>query len=139
MKDKNIDSTKKLIEYMESTLGNYYDRTMMNVVLNQNSFFHFGKIIGYKNVKEPIYFTIKVPIIEKHYNYDECGDYEEEDGFLITTKEIKLFKIGTKIVKKPIYEERKDRGMIKFRRYSPLKQKKIIKKGINKLKNKFEP
>ena len=139
MKNKKIDVAENIIECAGSAVASYYDKMMMDTVLNQTQFCHFGNIIGYKKVKQPVYLTIKIPVISKDYDDDYeygTGDFK---GLLISLKEIRLFKIGTKIIEEPIYEERKNKGMIKFTRYSPLKQKEIIKKNISKLNNKFEP
>lgn len=56
-------------------------------------------ITGYRNKKVPVYLTIKYPMIEKYFD-DEYGKFV---GYLIVIKEIKLFRIGTKVEKVPVY------------------------------------
>lgn len=75
----------------------------------------FGKPIGYKSVKIPKYFKIKIPKIEwNHYHSDDYGSMYE--GILIYFESVELFKIGYTIVKKPIYKKSKG-STIKFNRY----------------------
>lgn len=126
---KKIDVVKKITDDMGNNVANYYNKQFLNIATESLSLGPRLKIIGYRKVRVPVYFEINVLVSEKHY--DEDGEYE---GILLKTEKKKLFKIGTKIEERPIYEKPKpSKVAIKFKRYSPLKQKKIIKKQINKL------
>ncbi len=108
-----------------SPLETYYSKKYLE--LASTNFFPshiLGEIIGYRKVKVPTYLTIKVPMVEKHYDSDY--DYEDDEfrGWLISFKEVKLFKIGHKIEEVPIYKKRKPGSVtIKFKRYSKLNPK----------------
>lgn len=126
---KKIDLVEKVIEDMCNVAAKNYDAAFLKSTIQPLSFRPELKIIGYRKVKVPVYFEISVPVTEKHY--DEYGEYE---GMLTRMEKKRLFKIGTRIEEQPIYEKPKpSKVAIKFKRYSPLKQKKIIKKQINKL------
>lgn len=114
-----IDIVKEYSKYAGNALANYYDSLLLNQMQGsplEDSL--FGKIIGYKNIKVPKYLTIKIPVIEKDYDFDsEYGDGSFR-GYLISFREIKLFRIGTKIERMPI--RRKATGKsISWRRYNP--------------------
>lgn len=122
-----------VVEKIQWKLGdeliNVYNKQFLDMVTQSLCFRPELKIIGYRKVKVPVYFEISVPVTEKHY--DEYGEYE---GMLTRIEKKRLFKIGTRIEKEPIYEKPKpSKATIKFRRYNPIQQKKIIKKSINKL------
>lgn len=132
---RETDVAEKIFSAMSEELNSFYDQALLNVMTRPLLFNHHLKIIRYKKVKVPVYFEISVPVWRKHY--DECGEYE---GILMTIEKKALFRIGTRIEEEPVYEKLKpSKATIRFRRYSPLKQKKIIKKQINKLKTAKHP
>lgn len=121
-----------LIDNISDEIANQYDTMMLNSFTKPLTYHPMPKIIRFKKVKVPVYFEIDVPVIKKHY--DEYGEYE---GMLIVMEKKKLFRTGTRIEEVPVYEKTKpSHETIKFRRYSSLKQKKVLKKQIDKLKKK---
>jgi len=131
---RETNVAEKVFSAMNEELNNIYDQELLNVMTRPLSFNHHLKIIRYKKVKVPRYLTIKFPVIERWTDYDGEYSFGDLQGWIIHFKKFNLFKIGTKIEEEPVYEKLKpSKATIKFRRYSPLKQKKIIKKQINKL------
>src|SRR3990167_4956034 len=121
-KKKTVDIASIIAERLAKRLANFYDRTLLERA-STNFFSLCGKIVGYRKVKVPVYLEVTVPVIERHYSdgddYGESGG--EYEGLLISTKKIRLFRIGTKIEKEPIYEKPKGKGpTLKFKRYSSL-------------------
>lgn len=118
-----MKKTNLVEEYSKNAgniMANYYDSILLNQMRTsplEDSL--FGKVIGYKKVKVPKYLIIKLPIIEKDYNTDsEYGDGSFR-GYLISFREVKLFRIGTTIEKQPI--RRKITGKtVKWKRYGDL-------------------
>ena len=86
--------------------------------------FAFGKIVGYRDIKVPVYLRIKVPVIVKHYCEDSEYGQSEFMGWLISFREVSLFRIGTKIEKEPIRKESNIGGTINFVRNKPLNETK---------------
>lgn len=104
-------------EQLGKALGNYYDRTMMDMMTNNTAAeMLFGKVVGYRKQRVPKYLYIPFPAIEKHYNED--GEYE---GLLISVYQKRLFRIGTEIVEVPIYKKKK--STIKFARNGKVETK----------------
>jgi hypothetical protein len=127
---KKINVVEHITWKLGDELINVYNKQFLDIATQSLSFGPRLKIIGYRKVKVPVYFEIDVPVTERHY--DEDGEYE---GMLTRMEKKRLFKIGTKIEERPIYEKPKpSKATIKFKRYSPLIQEKLIKKQINKLK-----
>lgn len=77
----------------------------------------FGKLIRYKNVVQPKYLSFYIPTIEKHYDDDYEYGESEFRGFLLGLKHITTkIKIGTEIVRVPVYKKNKGR-VVNFKRY----------------------
>lgn len=114
-KDLTVTVAKRLGEEM----GNLYDQILINTLTHANQLDEmvFGKITGYKTVKAPRYLTIKIPDISKQYDDDSEYGTGEFEGFLISFKEIKLFRIGTKTEKQPIRKKPKGQT-VSFSRYN---------------------
>ena len=106
----------------QSKASNIYDQEFLRVAsFLANLFLNQGELIGYRKVRVPIYLSIPVPVIEKHYEYGDFGESCELEGLLITIKWIRLFKIWSKIEKVPRYKKLTNKGSkITFRRYKPL-------------------
>jgi len=123
IKEKQGIDLQDVASVMGNTMAKFYDEMLMQQLSSTNLLHEhlFGKIIGYKKVKKPVYLTIKVPHIEKDYDNDIEYGTGEFRGLLISFREVKLFRIGTKIVEKPIYKKIKTGQVIKFSRYSELK------------------
>ena len=103
-------------------LGRVYNQMAMNMLTSwgkTDELFN-GEIIGYRKVKVPRYFRIKIPVISKAYDDDSEYGTGEFEGWLISFKEISLFRIGTDIEKRPIRKKLKDQ-VITWKRYEPLK------------------
>lgn len=116
---KNIILQKT--EEVGNQMASLYDQMLMNALKHANDLdeMMFGKIIRYRNVKVPKYLTVKIPVISRDYDNDsEYGDGSFR-GLLISTREVKLFRIGTAIERQPV--RKKSTGKtIKWERYSPL-------------------
>lgn len=135
IKQKEGIELQDVANVMGDTVAKFYDEMLMQQLSSTNLLHEhlFGKIIGYKKVKEPVYLTIKVPRIEKDYDNDIEYGTGEFRGLLISFREVKLFRIGTKIVEEPIYKKIKTGKTIKFARYSDLKNDR--KKSKKQLKS----
>lgn len=70
----------------------------------------FGKVIGYRWKKEPRYLYLPIPVIEKHYDSDYEYGSGEFEGLLISVVWKRLFRIGSKRVKVPIYSKKQTTG-----------------------------
>ena len=136
IKEKQCIDLQDVASVMGKTISKFYDEMLMQQ-LSSTTLLHehlFGKIIGYKKVKEPVYLTIKIPKIEKDYDNDYEYGTGEFRGLLISFREVKLFRIGTKIIEEPIYKKVKTGQTIKFARYSDLKNdREKIRKSVKKL------
>lgn len=109
------DIAKDKAEELGSALAGFYNRAFLYSA-RTNLFGFCEKIVGYRKVRVPKYLEMTVPVLEKHY--DDGGDFE---GLLVTTRTVRICRIGTKIEKEPIYEKPKKKGGVtKFRRYSNL-------------------
>lgn len=109
---RKINMNEELIDNIARTTGKYFDKKIMEAL----TYSPLGEtIVGYRKIKEPVFLKIKIPVIAKDYDI-EFGDFR---GYLISFKEVNLFKIGSKMVEKPIYKKTKPK-VIKFKRYSPL-------------------
>lgn len=118
---KKINLIEEYSKNASNILANYYDKALLDSITGSTSLEDslFGKVIGYKKVKVPKYLIIKIPIIEKDYNNDsEYGDGSFR-GYLISFREVKLFRIGTTIESKPIRKKVTGKT-IKWKRYSNL-------------------
>lgn len=137
---KKIDINKYITEGIGNEVSNFYDKQFLDATTQSLCFRPELKIIGYRKVKVPRYLTIKLPVIERWTDYDGEYSFGDLEGWIIYFKEFNLFRIGTRIEEEPVYEKLKpSKATIRFRRYSLLKQKKIIKKQINKLKTAKHP
>lgn len=74
-----------MVEALAAASGRYIDGAIRDVLLSG-----FTK---YRKKRVPTWFTIKIPVVEKHYCTDDDGE-ETGSGFLIGSKEVRLFKIG---------------------------------------------
>lgn len=116
---KNIKG-KKFVGY--NLPSEFYDKAFLERAKG-NSIFPTPKIIGYKKVREAVWFSVKVPTIEPVCNCDdyECELNHDRDIIIIRMVEKKLFKIGWKWVKEPIFaRRRRSKKTISFKRYSSL-------------------
>ena len=113
------DILKETAEKLGEAVANFYDRALMDAITAPSMFFT-GK---YRNQRVPKYLRIKVPVIERHDCCDEDGGCYQS-GWLITTKEIQLFRIGTKVIKVPVMRKFKKGETIKFKRYGNLNENK---------------
>jgi hypothetical protein len=107
----------------QNNVANFYQESFLRLANDMNSllFLNRGKFLGYRKVRVPVYLTIPIPIIEKHYEYGDFGESCELEGLLITIKWIRLFKIWSKIEKVPRYKKLTNKGSkITFRRYKSL-------------------
>lgn len=111
---REVDLIKESVERHAKAAGDYYDRAMLKMFKSGMSLFYTGK---FRNKRVPRYLRIKIPVIDRHYCYEDG-----ESGWLITTKEIKLFRIGTEVVKVPVMRKFKKGETMKFRRHSTLKK-----------------
>lgn len=103
----------ELVDQLRETMSKYYDSVFINSALQSLS----G--VKYRKTRVPTYLTIKVPSIKRHVcSYD--GDAESYGGWILTFREIKLFKIGSHIEEVPCYKKPKKGQTIKFKRYAPL-------------------
>ena len=115
-----IDVARETADMLGTALANFYDRMWMDSA-SANFMSPWGKIVGYRKVRVPVYLEVTVPVIERHYSDDDDYGSGEYEGLLISTRKIRLFRIGTKIEKEPIYEKPKGKGStMKFKRYSSL-------------------
>jgi len=100
-----------------ANVTDFYNKKFMEVVSYHMDHLFFGKVVGYKDVRVPRYLMVPVPVIERHYDYSDMGvDFE---GILLSFRWVRLFRIGTKVIKEPVYRKPKSQ-LIKFRRYSNL-------------------
>ena len=118
---KNNKKQKEGIELTDvsSVLSRLYMEKMIDSI--NMSLFGMPQPVGYRNVKVPVYFKIKIPVIEKDYDNDSEYGTGEFRGLLISLREVNLFRIGMKIEKEPIYKKNKNGEVIKIQRYSKLK------------------
>jgi hypothetical protein len=108
----------RIAKKLGKEIATFYDKVLLDNLSSSLSY-DFGKIIGYKNIRVPVYFKIYIPVVEKHYDTDSEYGSGEFEGWLISFREIKLFKIWNKIEKQPIY--RKEKGKtVSFTRYKEL-------------------
>jgi len=129
---KQKDIVEDITEQVGSALSNFYDKMLLDAYTNTNLL--LGEVVGYRNVKRPKYLEISLPHIEKHYDYD----YGEDDGYLLTFRRVRLFRIGTETVSEPIYKKRKG-SFIRFPRYnkiSPIDNKLTKKKQKKRITTK---
>lgn len=103
---------KKMVHTFAKNTEKYYDELLMKLYPST----HLREIYGYRTVKQPKYLYVTLPVIEKHLDID--SDFE---GYLLTFRKVKLFRIGTEKVKMPICKKIKKGGKISFSRYSELK------------------
>ena len=95
-----IDIVDNTPEKLGEVMTAFYNRALMNAATRPSPLFDPGEIIGYEDVRVPVWFKIKVPVIDWSYKeYDEYGYDSEPVGILISFKEVKLFKICSKIEK----------------------------------------
>lgn len=89
------DPISDIVSDLSQQLAEYYDRKLLESV--------FGKsgLIKYRSQRVPTYLQIKIPTIERHECY--CDGELVERGWLITTRWVKLFRIGSHIEKVPYY------------------------------------
>lgn len=118
MKKSEINDHEEHIKLYSEAVGNYYDSMLMSTLLDN----HFIGEPKYRKERVPIYLKIKVPVIHKHTCSSDYDDYDEEpSGWLISFREVKLFKIGSKIEEVPYWPKRKPTGQtVTFKRYTPL-------------------
>ena len=111
-----VNIVSELAQERGKTLANFYDKMLLDSFMQSGLAGDFG-LIKYRKQRVPIYLTIKIPIFEKHYCYD---NYDDDDsgsaGYLMNFKAIKLFKIGSRIEKVPYYPNK----TLRFRRYGKL-------------------
>lgn len=125
MKNKTIGEiniVSKLAQERAKAIGDFYDKALLDNLKTHFPFFAGAK---YRKQRVPIYLKIKIPVLEKHscgYDYD---DYPvSKNGYFLTFRKIKLFKIGSRIEKVEYYPKKKiPGGTSKFRRYSQLESK----------------
>ena len=118
MKKNKTIKIDKIVEKLGKEMATFYDKALLDN-LSKPLFYNLGKIIGYKNIKVPVYLNIYIPVVEKHYDTDSEYGTGEFEGWLLSFREIKLFKIWNKIEKQPIY--RKEEGKtVFFKRYKRL-------------------
>jgi hypothetical protein len=113
------DILKDKADELGSHLATYYDK----MILDQASkSFLLGFSGKYRNKRVPKYLWITVPVVERHYCNDEDGGYNSlSSGWLVSTRRIRLFKIGTEVIQVPIRKKLPKKGAtIKFRRYGEL-------------------
>lgn len=113
-----VDVRKEVAERLGEATANYFDRMAMDMLMLPSLLFS-GK---YRNQRVPKYLRIRIPVIERHYCYNDDGD-SGGSGLLLTTREIRLFKIGTEIIKVPVMRNFKKGETITFKRYSTLNKK----------------
>ncbi len=103
---------RERMKAMQKPFSEYCDKIVLKRLFNKGmSLFCTGK---FRNKRVPKYFKIRVPVIRKYF----CED-TDENGLLITTKEISLFRIGTKVIKVPVIRKLKGKK-IRFRRFGAL-------------------
>lgn len=116
---KKVDVVSNMTEKLGKNLANFYDKALLKSLEDQP--FFRPKIIGYRKVRVPVYFEIKIPVLEPHYDTDYEFGTGEFEGYLLTTKVINRIKIGTRIEEQPIYKKEPKKGKtITFERYQPL-------------------
>lgn len=119
---KRVDLTQEMADDLGKIVGNFYDNAMVEM-LKGASLFYTGK---FRKKRVPKYLWITVPTIEYHIcDWGECGC--SVSGLLISTKRIKLFKIGTEVIEVPVRRKFKKGEKITFRRYGNLKKTKSKK------------
>ena len=118
MKKNKTIKTDPIVKKLGKEMAAYYDKVLLNSFLGM-SYPPLGEIIGYKNIKVPVYFRIYIPVVEKHYDTDFEYGTGEFEGWLLSFREINLFKIGNKIKKQPIYRKEEKKTVI-FKRYKRL-------------------
>jgi hypothetical protein len=114
-KRKETNILSDISEQVADSVASFYDKKLLEILEGPCSF--TPKIIRYKKVKVPRYLEITIPVIKKHYS----DDWWEYEGLLLTTKRIRICRIGTKTEREPIYKKRT--GTIVFKRYSKLNPK----------------
>jgi hypothetical protein len=104
---------------IDEEMNKFYDSVLLDALLAPSPFLGEPR---YRKERVPVYLKIKVPVIHKHTCYNDYEEYDDEPiGWLISFKEVKLFKIGSKIEEVPYWPKRKTTGeTIKFKRYEPL-------------------
>lgn len=95
---KKKTTMEKTANRMAKTCANFYDKALVDRLMAGTSLFYSGK---FRNKRVPKYLWLTIPVIERHFDY-EYGDYE---GLIITTRKIRLFKIGTKVIKVPVWRK----------------------------------
>ncbi len=108
-----VDIIKYSAKRYAKAYANFYDENLLRMLEAGCSLFYTGK---FRKKRVPRYLRIRIPVIERHYCYED-----EESGLLITTREIKLFRIGTEVIEVPVRRKFKKVEKIRFRRYSKLK------------------
>ncbi|MCK9578812.1 hypothetical protein M0R01_05015 [bacterium] len=130
------DGLKEISDSIGEQMSRYYDRQLMDVLYGSNLIYSEK----FRNKKVLKYLYITIPTIEKHSCYDDDG-YDYGHGWLITTKRIRLFPIGIKIIKEPVLRKFPKKGItIKFRRYDKLsanKQSRKKRKSLDQGKSKI--
>jgi hypothetical protein len=60
----------------QNNVANFYQESFLRLANDMNSllFLNRGKFLGYRKVRVPVYLTIPIPIIEKHYEYGDFGE-----------------------------------------------------------------
>lgn len=112
--------SKVISDSLDSCLIGFYDDCLKLVAGPSLIDKIMGKPIGYKDVKYPKYLHIYLPTISKHFDTDYDGEYSDFDGYLLSLKKVKLFRIGTEIIKEPIYKKQTGKK-ITFKRYGDIK------------------
>ncbi len=107
------DILKDTAEKVADALHNFYDQRLLDRTMNTTTTsLLLGEVVGYRKVKRPKYLWVTLPQIEKHYD----TEYNEFEGYLLTFRRVRLFRIGTKMVSEPIYKK-KTGSTIRFVRY----------------------
>ena len=114
MNNKNI--LMDGINLLSEALAKSIDKMIFEPLLFEREISH------YREVKVPRYFSLKLPMVNKDYDDDYEYGTGEFKGLLISMREVLRFRIGTKVIKQPVYKSyKKSDKPIKFVRYGKLK------------------